>query len=56
MQREYEKIREKTKELIPFENTLKEARTIENLHKLIKNNNQDFNLSSEQLELAKMLS
>ena len=56
MQREYEKIKGKIKELIPFENTLKEARTIENLHKLIKNNNQDFNLSNEELELAKMLS
>lgn len=55
MQREYEKIQEKLKELMPLENTLKEARIIENLHLLIKNNGQDFNLSSEQLELAKML-
>jgi len=56
MQREYEKIREKLKELIPLENTLKEARIIENLHMIVKNNGQDFNLSNEQLELAKMLS
>jgi len=34
---------------------LKEARIIENLHLLIKNNGQDFNLTDEQLELAKML-
>ena len=39
----------------PLENTLKEARIIENLHLLIKNNGQDFNLTNEQLELAKML-
>ena len=56
MQREYDKIKEKIKELLPIENTLKEARVIENLHTLIKNNGQDFNLTKEQLELANMLS
>ena len=56
MQREYNKIKDKIKELLPIENTLKEARVIENLHTLIKNNGQDFNLTKEQLELANMLS
>lgn len=56
MQREYEKIKDKLKELLPLENTLKESRIIENLHTLLKNNGQNFNLSNEQLELAKMLS
>mgnify|MGYP004669010481 FL=1 len=55
MQREYEKIREKLKILIPMEKTLKQARTIENLHTLIKNNGQDFNLSKEELELVNLL-
>lgn len=55
MQREYEKIEEKLKEIMPLENTINEARLIENLHTLIKNNGQDFNLTNEQLELAKML-
>lgn len=55
MQREYEKIQEKLKELLPIENTLKEARIIENIHNLIKNNGQNFNLTEEQLELSKML-
>ena len=55
MQREYDKIKDKLKELMPIENTLKEARIIENLHTLIKNNEQDFNLTKEQLELANML-
>ena len=55
MQREYEKIQEKLKELLPIENTLKEARIIENIHNLIKNNGQNFNLTKEQLELSKML-
>ena len=31
------------------------ARTIQNLHNLIKNNGQDFNLTQEQIELAKKL-
>lgn len=56
MQKEYEKIQETLKEIMPLESTIKEARIIENLHTLIKNNGQDFNLSKEQLELAKMLS
>lgn len=55
MQREFDKIKEKLKELIPMENTIKQARTIENLHTLIKNNGQDFNLTEEQEQLAKML-
>ena len=55
MEREYQKIKEKLKELLPIENTLKEARTIENLHLLIKNNGQDFNLTDEQKELASLL-
>ena len=55
MEREYGKIKDKLKELMPIENTLKEARVIENLHMLIKNNGQDFNLTKEQLELANLL-
>ena len=55
MEREYNKIKEKLKEIIPLEKTINNARAIENLHILIKNNGQDFNLTSEQLELAKML-
>ena len=55
MQREYEKIEEKLKELLPIENTIKEARVIENLHNLIKNNGQDFNLTNEQKELERLL-
>ena len=55
MQREYEKIKDKLKELIPMETTLKQARTIENLHTLIKNNGQNFNLTEEQEKLANLL-
>lgn len=55
MGKEYRKINEKLKELMPFETALKQARQIENLHKIIKNNGGDFNLTQEQIELSKML-
>ena len=55
-QKEYEKIQETLKEIMPLESTIKEARIIENLHTLIKNNNKDFNLTNEQKELANLLS
>ena len=55
MQREYKKIQEKLKILIPMESTLKQARTIENLHSLIKNNGKSFDLSEEQKKLAEIL-
>lgn len=55
MEREYQKIKDKLKELLPLEKTLKEAKIIENLHNVIKNNGKNFSLSKEQVELAKML-
>lgn len=55
MEHEYRKIKEQLENLMPMENTLKEARNIENIHLLIKNNNQQFNLSNEEIELAQML-
>ena len=55
MTRELYKINAEIKNLIPLENTIKEARTIQNLHNLIRTNGRNFNLTNEQLELAKML-
>ena len=55
MAKEYKKMREKLKEIIPIEETLRKARKIETLHNLIKNNGKNFNLSQEQLELVKKL-
>ena len=55
MEKEFEKIEEQLKILAPMENTINQARTIENLHNLIKNNGQDFNLTKEQVELAEKL-
>ena len=55
MEREYKKIKQNLKINFPVEKIIKEGRTIENLHELIKRNGQNFNLTKEQLELAKML-
>ena len=38
-----------------LESILKKARTVENLHELIKNNGKNFELNSNEKELAEML-
>ena len=55
MEKTYEKLENELKNLIPIEKTISQARIIENLHTLIKNNGQDFNLSAEQIALAEKL-
>ena len=55
MEKQYEKLEEELKNIVPLENTLKEARKVENLHILIKNNNKSFDLTEEQLQLLEKL-
>ena len=55
MQKEYYKINKEIKNLAPIEKTINEANIVKNLHNLIKNNGKNFNLSSEELELAEKL-
>lgn len=55
MEKEYKKIKTEMNYLAPIEKMINEARTIENLQMLIKNNGQDFNLTKEQMELAEKL-
>lgn len=55
MDKEYNKIKDKLEELVPLENVIKKAREIENLHMLIKNRGGNFEISNEELELAKVL-
>lgn len=55
MEKEYNKIEKQIKEIAPIEKTISEAKSIEILHNLIKNNGQDFNLSKEALELVEKL-
>ena len=52
MEKEYTKLEKELKNLVPIETTIKNARYIENIHKLIKNNGQNFELSERELELA----
>ena len=51
MEKEYKKLEKQLKTLVPIEKTINEAKKIEMLHNLIKNNGQNFNLSNEQLQL-----
>lgn len=55
MEKEYNKIEKEIKNLAPIEKIIDNVKTIENLHTLIKNNGQDFNLTQEEIELAEKL-
>lgn len=55
MNKEYKKIKDQIEEVIPLESTIKKAREIENIQNLIKNKGNNFNLSEEELELARRL-
>jgi hypothetical protein len=56
MEKQYKNIKTELKQLVPIENTINSARSIELLHNLIKNNGQDFKLTQEEIELANKLS
>lgn len=55
MEKEYKKLAKQVKDIAPIEKTISEAKTIEVLHNLIKNNGQNFNLTNEELELVEKL-
>ena len=55
MEKEYKKLEKQIRNIAPIEKTINEAKTIEVLHNLIKNNGQDFNLTQEHLELVEKL-
>lgn len=55
MEREYKKIKTEIEDIIPLESTIKEAKQIENIHKLIKSKGINYNLSEEEKQLAKIL-
>lgn len=52
---QYNKILERKNEIIPLENILNKTKQLENIHNLIKNNGQNFNITEVELELAKKL-
>lgn len=55
MKTQFEKINKELNKILPLENTIKEARQIENIHNLIVSNGNNFNLSTDELELARKL-
>ena len=55
MEKEYKLIKREINELVPIENTINSARKIETLHNLIKNNNKNFDLSENELDLVNKL-
>ena len=56
MEQYMKKIKDTLSNIMPVESVIKDSREIENLHELVKNNNINFDLTSEQYELAKRLS
>lgn len=55
MEKAYKNIESYLNKVMPLEKTINEARKIENIHNLIKNNGKNFNISNEELELAQKL-
>lgn len=55
MEKEYNKIERELKNLVPMEKTLLEARKVENIHNLIKNNGLNFDISEDTISLAEKL-
>ena len=55
MEKEYNKIEKEVKKLMPLEEMMKEAKRIEIIHNLIKENGQNFNIDKEQMDLIKTL-
>ena len=55
MQKEYEKMQEKLKDVIPIENTIKIAREISNIHNLIKNNGKNFESKRKQCYMIRVM-
>lgn len=55
MENAYKNIKNNLEKVVPLERIINNARTIENVHNLIKNNGKKFNLSDEEISLAKRL-
>ena len=55
MENAYKNIQNYIEKVVPLEKIINDARTIENIHELIKNSGKDFNLSEESILLAQKL-
>ena len=55
MEKEMKNINKYLEKIMPLENIIKEARIVENIHNLIKNNNKNFEINEVELEAANVL-
>ena len=55
MTKEYNKIKNRMENIVPIENIIKDARKVELIYHLIKNNRKNFNLDNSELELIEKL-
>lgn len=55
MEKEMKNIDKYLEKIIPLENLIKEARNVENIHNIIKNNNKNFEINEVELEAANIL-
>lgn len=55
MEKSYRSIENYLNKVMPLENTINEARKIQNIHSLIKNNGKNFDISNNELKLAQKL-
>ena len=55
MEKEMKNINKYLEKIMPLENIIKEARLVENVHNLIKNNNKNFEINEVELEAANVL-
>ena len=55
MENAYKNIKNNLEKVVPLEKIICNARTIENIHNLIKNNGKNFDLSEEKIALANRL-
>ena len=55
MEKMYKKIEKEREKIVPLENLFKEMNKIDNLHNLIKNNGNNFEISANTMALAEIL-
>ena len=55
MEKEYKKIKKQMDTIMALDSTISEAKKIENLHNLIKNKGENYELSEEERELINIL-
>lgn len=55
MKKIYTRMQKELEKVVPIENVLNRVENLENIHTIIVNNDGDFNLSEEELELSAML-